>query len=392
MTRPEPFRGGGSLLAGGLVAGVVGLAGSAIGWGVDTRRALYAWLFAWAYWGGMAAASLVLLGIWHASRARWPVVLRRVLEVQAGTLPLLAVLFLPVGIGVARLYPFARPQGFEEQVRVALRHQGPYMNVPFWAGRAALYFVVWIAVSELLLRWSRAQDEDGALAWTRRQRWLGAGTLPLVALLLSFAALDWLMALEPLFNSTIFALYWFMGSLLGAVALLALSAAWARGEARVGDAANASHRASLGKLLLGFTLFWVYVAFVQWLLTWIADLPREARWYLARTTGGWWWVAIAVVLAQFAVPFLLLLSRGLKESRAGLAVASLWILGAHAVDAYWIVLPAHDAGPAFSWMDAAAFVAIGGLGCAFAVLRLRGHSPVPVRDPYHLESLRYAGK
>ncbi len=383
-------RGGVDLAAG--IAAVAGLAASFVGFGVSPRRALFGWLFGFGYWAGIAIASLVLLCAWHASRARWPVVIRRALEGMAGTMPVFAVLWLPLAIGARWLYPWANGAGEREEVLAMLLHQRAYMNLPAFVGRAAAYFAIWIAAAEALLRWSRRQDEEEGNALTRRQRVLGAGALPFVALSMSFAALDWLMAIEPRNTSSIFPLYWWTGSFLAAIALLAVWIATARGEGEPGELANASHRASLGKLLLGFTLFWLYIAFDQWLLVWIADLPREAHFYVVRTTGGWRAIAWTVVVAQFWVPFVALLSRRLKERPGTLAAIAAWILLAHLVDVWWLVVPAVDpAAPFLHWTDVSSAVGIGGLAVLVARLRLRGH-PIARGDPYAEESLRYSGQ
>ncbi|HSP79885.1 MAG TPA: hypothetical protein VLQ93_15235 [Myxococcaceae bacterium] len=372
-------------------AGMLGLAVTALGWGVDTRRALFSWLFAYAYWVGLAVAALILLGTWHASRARWPVVLRRMLETMAGTLPLLALLFLPILLGAHELFLWTHetPPLSEHELEL-LRHKQPYLNLPFWGARAALYFALWIAVSELLLRWSRRQDESGELKLTTWQRRLGAGSLPAVAVALSFASLDWLLSLEPLFVSTIFGLYYFAGAFVGVLAALTLATLLARGPRLYGTLTNPSHLASLGKFLLAFTVFWAYIAYCQYFLIWIANLPAEVGWYIKRTTGAWEEVALAVVVGRFILPFFVLLSRPLKQSRALLGVVAGWLLVAHALDVYWLVLPVVEPeGPALHWADVAAFVGVGGSVVAFALWRLRGHATLPVGDPYLYESLGY---
>jgi len=377
-------------LGAGLV-GTAGLAASVAGLLFSTRSALFAWLFAWAYWTGLAVAALLLLCIFHASRARWPVVFRRVLETLAGTLPLMAVLFIPVLLGVKELYPWASPEAVSRPVALLLAHQRPYMNFVLWLLRALLYLAVWVAVAEGLLRLSRRQDREGGIELTRRQRRLGTAALIPTALAMSFAALDWLMALDPSFRSGIFPLYWFTGSLLAAIALLAVWITASR-EAEPAKSTRASHRASLAKLLFAFSLFWVYVAFCQWLLTWIADLPDEVPWFLIRTSGNWGQLAALLVIAQFGFPFVALLRRNVKENSRMLAAVALLVLAAHALDLFWLVMPTRDpASPLLHWTDLAAFAAVGGLAIAFAHVRFARHAPLPAKDPYLLESLRYSG-
>jgi hypothetical protein len=371
--------------------GAVGLGVTGIGFVVDTKRALFSYLFAFVYWAGMAVASLVLLGTWHASKARWPVVLRRMLETMAASLPLFLVLFIPILAGVGHLYLWMDPHPpLVEQDLHKLDHKRPYLNLPFWVVRSAFYFGVWIVVGELLLRWSRRQDETGELQLTKWQWWLGAGTLPLVGLAMSFASLDWLMSLEPLFVSTVYGLYFFSGAFVAALAMLTLATTLARGPNLYGELVNDSHRASLGKFLLAFSVFWAYMAYSQFFLIWIANLPSEVPWYILRARGPWEPVALLIVNARFTFPFIVLLSRPFKQHRRTLTAMAVWLLLAHLVDTWWLVVPVVSPDAIrVHWADVSAFLGVGGAAVAFTLWRLRGHATVPVGDPYLPESLRY---
>lgn len=387
----ERFTGGRTPLLAAAAVGVGGLVLTGVGGALDARRTLFAYLFAFAYWAGLAVASLLLLGTWHASGARWPVVLRRMLETMAASLPLFALLFLPLLAGASRLYPWlGPPRPMTEKELGQLEHKRPWLNLPFWTARSVLYFAVWSTVGELLLRWSRRQDETADVKLTRWQWALGAATLPAVALAMSFASLDWLMSLEPLFVSTVYGLYWFSGAFVGALALLTLATVLARGPNLFGEFVNDSHRASLGKFLLAFSIFWAYMAYSQYFLIWIANLPHEVPWYEVRVKGAWEPVAIAVVGSRFVLPFFVLLSRPFKQHRRMLAAMAVWILLAHALDTWWLVVPVvSPEGPRPHWTDLTAFLGVGGAAVAFTLWRLRGHATLPVGDPYLYESLGY---
>ncbi|ATB29792.1 hypothetical protein [Melittangium boletus] len=386
-----PFTGGLEATRTAAAVGVAGLVLTGVGFGEEPRRALFSYLFAFAYWAGLAVASLLLLGTWHASRARWPVVLRRMLETMAASLPLLALFFLPLLAGAHLLYPWmgAVPAWSAEDLR-KLEHKRAWLQRPFWDVRSAVYFGVWIAVGELLLRWSRRQDGTEDARLTRWQRWLGTGSLPVVALAMSFAALDWLMSLEPLFVSTVYGLYWFSGAFVGALAMLTLATVLARGPALYGELVNASHLASLGKFLFAFSLFWAYMAYSQFFLIWIANVPREVPWYVLRAKGAWEPVALFVVGARFVLPLFILLSRPFKQHRRTLGTLAVWLLLAHGVDTWWLVIPVvSPEGPSLSWTDLTAFLGLGGSVVAFTLWRLRGHATAPVGDPFLADSLGY---
>lgn len=388
-----PYEVGRNALLGALVIGVGGLVGAGIGIGLEAARGLYAYLFAFSYWVGIAIGSLMLLTIWHAVQARWPIILRRVLETMCSSMPVFPVLFVPILAGSSAIFPFRSPDGLAEKVRAHIEHQHPYVNIAFWCIRAAAYFFVWIGAGEVLRLWSARQDGEQGLHWTVKQRRLGTAALPVVAFTMSFAALDWLMALHPSWSSTIFGVYYFTGSFVAAIAVLTMATIVLR-RSLLKDFVNSSHLGSLGKMLLAFTCFWAYIAFDQYMLVWIADVPGENEWYILRTSGTWGGLAIAIVVAQFVLPFFLLLSRELKTQRPWLlfSVAAL-VLFAHALDVYWMVLPAIDRhGIDVHWVDPVAFLGVGGICVAVAIWRLRGVFAYPIGDPYLEESIRYSGE
>jgi hypothetical protein len=377
-------------LAGG--AGAAGLALTLVGGLVfDARRALFSYLVAFVYWIGIALGALILLGAFHASAARWPVVLRRFLEGVPQSLPAFVVLFLPVAFGMRLLFPWVDPHGLEGELAHLAHHRAPYLNPAFFLVRAGIYFVFWIAVAHLLRAWSLRQDETGSLSLTARQRRLGAGSLPFLAITMTFAAFDWMMSLDARFFSTIFGVYWFAGSFMATFAVTIVAATLSRPDPTAfGHHMNLEHFHSLGKFLLAFTSFWAYVAFSQFMLIWIANIPEEVPWYILRIHGGWRFVAAFLALFHFLVPFFLLLSRDLKRSPRALSLVAGWLLLAHWVDVYWLVMPhLHDAGPRPWLFDLTAFVGVGGAAVAFTVLRMRGAPAVPLRDPYLEDSLRY---
>ena len=377
------------------LAGAIGAAGLALtlvgGLVGDPRRALFAYLLAYVYWLGIALGALILLGAFHASSAKWPVVLRRFLEFVPSSLPLFVVLLVPILLGLRHLFSWMDPSALAAEARRAVEHRGRWLSPTFFVVRAAIYFAVWIGVSWLLRSWSIRQDADGGHELTRRQRRLGAGSLPFVALTMTFAAFDWMMSLDPRFYSTIFGVYWFAGSFVCTFAVLAIAGAATRADpTQFGAHMNQDHFHSVGKFMLAFVAFWAYVAFSQFMLIWIANVPEEVPWYLVRIRGGWLPVFAFLAVFHFVVPFFLLLSRPLKRDPRRLAALGAWLLFVHWVDLYWLIMPVlHEAGPRPSPWDLTAVAGVGGLAVAFVLWRMHGVAAVPLRDPYLDDSLRY---
>jgi hypothetical protein len=397
-----PFTGGRTLMLRAAALGVIGLAATAAGGALDGRRALFAYLAAFVYWVGIAAAAMIFLMANEAANSKWYIVVRRLLETIPAAFTVLAVLFIPIALGMGRIFPWVDPMAAmhapiqpwahgEGKLAIHLwEHRHPWMNTPFFLVRAVVYFAIWMGVAMLLRGWSLAQDRTGAPELKLKMRRLGAGGLPFVALAVTFAAFDWQMSLSAFLFSTIFGVYWFAGSLVAAIAVWIIAAAAASREEPLKSAINANHIHSMGKYLFAFTAFWAYIAFSQYLLIWIANLPEEVPWYLVRTDTGWKGVGIFLALFQFLLPFVILMPRERKRSWRPLVVMAVWILAVHYVDIYWVVMPTlSPGGPSPSWMDLAAFLGVGGISVAWVVSRLRGHPILPARDPYLADSLHY---
>ncbi|WP_426752727.1 hypothetical protein [Myxococcus sp. Y35] len=382
---------------GSLAAGVLGLVATGAGAATAPRDAAYGYLFAFAYWLSLCLGALIILAAFHASRARWPTVLRRPLEVMAACCPLFAVLFVPVALAMPQLFPWVSPPpDLGSHGHHLLEHKRPYLNVPFFLARAAVYFGIWGAVAWLLYRWSVRQDAEAGISatsvrLTQRQRRLSAGALPVLVLCLSFASLDWMMSLEPLWKSTVYGLYVGCGAVVAALSTVAVLAAVWRGPGQFGALMGPHHFRRLGTLLLAFVCLWAYCGYSQFMLMWVASLPEEVPWYRARLDGGWRWWAVLLAVGHFAVPFFLLLVRRVKQHPRSLGMVAVWLLLMRGVDVYWLVMPAlHPRGVFLHWTGLTAWVGVGGLTVAACWALARGGYTVPVRDPFLLHSLQVA--
>jgi hypothetical protein len=391
MTVLERFEGGQRVLRAAIAVLGASFVATAIGFAVDLDGALLSYLIALAYWLGIALGSLVLLATFHASNAKWPVVVRRMLEKMSASTIIFVPLFLPIALGMKHLFVWASgAEDLDQKTQALIDHRSPYLNVPFFLLRAAIYFTIWIAVARALQLWSERQDNTKDLRLTIKQRRLGSLSLPFLGLSLTFASFDWLMSLDVTWYSTIFGIYYFAGAFVAAIALLILITVLARGPNLYNSLVSADHYQNLGNLLFAFVIFWAYIAFCQFLLVWIADLPEEVHWFLARTTGKWRAIAVALAIGHFAIPFFALLPSEVKRSGKALGVVAAWVLTFHFLDVYWIVAPAlRPDSPIPRWTDPTAFLFIGAVAVAFTAWTLRGSYTVPIGDPYLPVSLRF---
>lgn len=315
-----------------------------IGCRSDPREAYFAWLTAFAAGVSIALGALILVAVTHLTGARWFDPLRRIALDVAATLPLFALLFLFLVPGLGSLYSW---------IRVPPDGNAAYLNRTFFLIRAAGYFALWSGVALTLRRWARSAAPDASRAPAVRERVLAALALPAIGLTLTFAAFDWIMSLTPGWTSTVFGVYWFAGGFLGALALVSLIAS------RHARALDDDRRYALGALLLTFAVFWAYIAYMQYFIVWIADIPAEAAWYIPRVHGSWATLAAVLLAGQFLIPFLLLLPHAAKTSARLAAPLAGWLLVMHYLDMYWLVLPTrYPAGMHPHWLDLAALLTI----------------------------------
>jgi hypothetical protein len=372
----------------GLIAAVAGALACTAGFFVARPVFFRAWLVSWVYCVGIALGCLAISMIQHLSRGGWGLVVRRVLEAAARTLPLLLLLALPLLFGLRELYPWARPEVVAADH--ALEHKQAYLNVPFWIVRLVLYFALWSGIAFVLDRMSRAQDRTGDPGLTRRMQLVAAPGLAIYCLAATFASVDWLMSLEPHWFSTLYGVYFVGGHGLSAIAFLIVVAAFLSRREPMDRVLAPRHFHDYGKLFLAFVMLWAYFSFSQFLIIWSGNLPEETVWYHHRIRHGWGWIALAIAVFHFFLPFLLLLSRDLKRKPKLLAGVAFAMLAMRWTDLFWQVEPAfHQESFYFHWLYPAALLALGGLALAAFAAELKKRPLLPVNDPYLAEAVAH---
>jgi hypothetical protein len=366
-----------------LIIGVVAAAFSLIGGFSNHTQFFESYLFAWLFWCGLSLGALVIVMMQFLTGGLWGLAIRRLSEAAFMALPLVALLFLPVLFGIHDLFPWSRTEAIQTPGWV---HKHAYLNLPFFVARTIFYFAVVITIALLLRRWSRQQDEGDSLA-SRRLRMLSGGGLVVYVLCMNFASTDWVMSLEPEWYSTIFVIVFMAGQFLPALALMTALLALFSGHGPFSESIPTKAFHDLGNMLLAFVIFWIYVSFSQFLVIWSGNLPKEISWYLHRSAGGWQWVALALMLSEFFVPFALLLSRSAKRHKSRLAMIAALIVIANIVNDFWLVAPSfHPKRFSVHWMDFAELLALGGIWSVTFIFFLKRR---PLLPPHPTESLRH---
>ena len=382
----------------GRTAGVVGLALSAVslvGLFADADHYFRAYLYAFLFWNGLGLGMMSLLMIHHLVGGAWGFTIQRIIEAGTRTIPFQFILFIPVGVSLllqgdpssgVKLYYWAVPGVMESDH--LLHHKAPYLNVTFFLVRSVVYFAIWTVLGGLLTRWSLRQDETRNTGFTRKMKTLAGPGLVLYMFTMTFAAFDWGMSLDPHWFSTIYGVIFAISQGLSALALsiFLVSRLSARSDV-MRHVLTADRLHDIGKLLLAFVILWAYMHLSQYLIIYMGNIPEETAWYVARLRGGWHLFIVSVVVLQFALPFLLLLPRGMKRKTANIVPIAILILVMRFVDLYWMIMPAHGHALHLSWVDVVLPVALGGLWVAVYLWNLGSRPLMPSQDPRFKEAI-----
>ena len=368
-----------------LIAGLALLALSVIGAFFNPGDFFHGYLIGFLFWLGCALGSMSFLMLQYLTGGAWGVVTRRTLESATRTLPLLAILFVPLAFGMPYLYDWAHAD--RVHANALLRHRTHYMNPAFFLVRAVIYFAVWITFSHFLNRWSTEEDGRPADQLHRLAR-LSAPGLILYVFTVTFAAVDWAESLQTPFYSTIWGFLFVAGQALTAMAFTIIAMWLLSSREPMSAVLKPSHFHDLGKLLLMMVMVWAYFNFSQLLIVWAGNLPHEIAYYLPRFWTSWGWLGVALIVVQFFVPFLLLLSRPLKRHAPILSFVAGIVLVMQYMDLVWKTLPSyHKAGFQMSWMTLTAPLGIGGIWLWAFFVELPKRPLLPANDPALEEAL-----
>ena len=354
----------------------------------DPAQLWHSYLVAFLFFVSLSVGGLFFVLLQFVTRAGWSVAVRRLAEHVMGTMPVMALLAVPLASAIGVVYPWANPETVASDPLLA--EKSVYLNVGFFTLRAVVYLVGWSAVGWWFRRQSLRQDDSGDLRITHRLQLAAPVALVFFGVTVTMASFDWIMSLDPYWYSTIYGVYFFAGSVVGILALVAATTLALQRLGVLRDVVSAEHLHDMGKLLFGFVAFWAYIAFSQFMLIWYANIPEETIWFAHRFEHGWGVLTWVLALGHFVIPFFFLLPRSTKRRPATLFAASIWLLAMHHLDLYWQVMPhLHGDGPVLHALDLLTFLGIGGIFLGSLGALMRSRALVPVGDPRLAESLHF---
>ena len=371
-----------------LGAGILGILLCGIAYYRSSVNFFVSYLTTFTFFLAISLGALFFVMVQHLARAGWSTTVRRTAENLAYCLIILAILFLPLLLGVHDLFHWSH-----EDVRAVdhlIQAKAAYLNQPFFYTRTVIYFLVWATLGWWFLKTSRKQDESKDPSLSIKMSNRSTIGLILFGLTSTFYAIDWMMSIDAHWFSTMFGVYFFAGAVVAFYCTLILVVTWLKSTGHLQKSVSVEHYHDMGKLLFGHNIFWTYIGFGQFMLIWYANIPEETLFFLHRAEGGWKTISLMLPWFHFAVPFVFLMSHNVKRKPWLLSIGAAWLLIMCYIDLYWLIQPYfHHHGPHFGLSDIGSILTIGGFFLFFLVQTMGQASLIPSGDPRLKASLSY---
>ena len=371
------------LRAAAIVGGLLFLLGTF----VAPQRAWAGYLIGFVFFVSLGLSGGLFISMLALAGTRWATALRRIPEAMTTTLPAAALIGLALAGGVHSLYEWSH-----ESVVVGdpiLEAKAVYLNWGFFMFRLVAFFGLWIWTTRGLVRVSRMQDQEQSPGFAKKFLMRAIYFVPTFALTYSLASVDWIKSIEPHWFSTIFALVTLSGLATSGLAVCILLAVYLR-RGPLRKFITMEHMDDLGKIAIGFALFWGYIWYCQYMLIWFTNMPEETPYYFIRSQGAWKHLTTVNLMLNWAIPFFVLMPKAMRRSETALTRVAWVFLAGQAVNLYILIEPTKMIdGPQLGLWELGPLV---GALCLFLWLTLRAlaQAPlVPVGDPHLEESVRH---
>jgi hypothetical protein len=372
------------------IVGIIALILTIIGAFLDTAQFFRSYLWAYVFWVGLSVGCMTWLMVQYLTGGAWGVMVRRVCESAAKTIPMWLLLFVPIIFGIPYLYGNSWANANLVAHDPILHHKAAYLNTPFWIVRAFVYLGGWSFCAWFLNKWSDREDRDGGVKPRQTMAKLSAPGLIFYVFAVTFMATDWIMSVNAEWFSTMFGLLFVAGQGLSSMSFIICVMVMLSAREPMSELLTTKHMHDLGKLLLANTMLFAYFSFSQFLITWAGNLPDEIPWYKHRLAGGWESLGLFLIIGHFALPFALLLSSDLKKNFKMLRRVALLIIVMRMMGVFWETVPEFFPYHIHvSWMDFTAPIGLGGVWLAFFLTNLLKRPLIPRNNPNLEEALAH---
>jgi hypothetical protein len=364
----------------------IGLITFILGFIKDPERMWAAYLTGFFYFASLALGAMFFIAFNYAAKAGWSASIRRLAESMTSYLPVMLVMTFVLMLGFKHLYLWDDPKQLAQMGSGRM----VYLNPLFVSARLVIFALGCLVFKALIVGNSLKQDQTGEHALTYKNVSYSIGFIAFFAIFFTMFSFDLMMSLLPTWYSTIFGIYCFAGAIQSTMAALAILVVWMKNSKWISGYVTEEHQHDVAKFLKGFTVFWAYIAFSQFMLIWYANIPEETEFYIVRSLNGWMGVSFALLIFRFIVPFLVLLPRGAKRNDTILVSTAILVLVMQYVDLYWLVYPNFfDGVPQFGLWEIGLFLGFGGLFIMTMIQFMKKHNLVAIKDPRLHEALSH---
>ncbi len=352
----------------------------------NPERLWTSYLTAFMFFTCLAVGAMFFIAFNYAAKAGWSASIRRFAEAMTSFIPVMLIASFVLIIGFKYLYVWADPTS----AHTLSGGKSVYLQPWFVILRFALFGIGCLVFRHLIVGNSLKQDQSGDHELTHKNLKYSIGFIAFFAIFFTMFSFDLLMSLLPTWYSTIFGLYVFAGSIQATMAVLAIMIVWLKNSKWISGYVTVEHQHDVGKFLKGFTVFWAYIAFSQFMLIWYANIPEETEFYIMRSLNGWMSVSFGLLIFRFIVPFLTLLPRGAKRNDSVLVSVSVLVLVMQYVDLYWLIYPNFfDGIPQFSFWEVGIFLGFAGIFLMGLIKFFTKNNMVAIKDPRMHEALAH---
>lgn len=375
------------LVLGAVAAGV----GFAMG-GVDPKALQHGYMFGWVYWACLTFGCLGLCLLHHACRGNWGFPVLKIFQAggSAVNLAVFGLLFLPIAlIWRQDFFPWSIPEVVAKDP--VLQAKAPYLNDGFWLARTVLYFAVFVFLAWRYKTWTDMEEKTGDERWWKKRQYWGGVSLVVFVVCSNFMWTDWLMSQYPHWYSTIYGVWFVVGSSLLAFALASVILGTQHNKKPYSDVMAPWLTKDMGNWMLTFTMLWAYFSLSQYLIIWSGNLTEFTEFFIQRSTHGWQIIGTGLIPAHFFIPFLLLLSPRMKREPKRLAFVGFYLLAVRAVDVLYVVTPTWKVSlTQVNALDIGFFLLFGGIWCLLFGFQIAQSPLLTWRVPQLKEALDHA--
>lgn len=376
---------------------VIGILAVAYGFFVNGAERTFANLLLMGYYfTGICAASACFMAIQYVAQAGWSSGLIRIPQAFASTLPIAAIILIVIiaaGLFTHNLYHHWHHEGLTDpndpNYDALIAGKSAFLNVPSFLTRQVIFLGTYSILAIMLAKFSYREDLEGGLSSYRKSFKYSALFLVIFGFTTPIWAFDTIMSLEAHWFSTMFGWYNFAAMWVSALCAITLTVILLKKGGYL-PWVNENHLHDMGKFIFGFSIFWTYVWFAQFILIWYANIPEETVYFYKRWEPEykpWFWLSLII---NFVCPLLILVDREVKRKENIMVFVCILLLAGHWLDYYIMVMPGTvEEHRGFGITEIGTALGFAGL-CAFLMLsKLAKHPLAPKNHPFIEESLHH---